>query len=107
MDTNKKTKFFLAQEAKIDAKVFRDQISKTEKQVKKRFKDELGLIVDKARSGGFGSTNTGNVARKVFANPVITSSIVGVSTVLISNIGTIWSTLASGNIFSFFTVLKN
>ena len=78
--------------------MLRDRIDESEKLVKKRFKDELGLIVDKARPGGFGSTNTGNVARKVFANPVVTSSIVGVSTVLVSNIDTIWRTLASGRI---------
>jgi hypothetical protein len=101
-----KDKVFLAHEAKIDAQVLRDRINKSELQVKKRFRDELGLIVDKARSGGFGSTNTGNVARKAFANPVITSSIVGVSTLLVSNIATIWRTLASGKKNKLSTIKK-
>jgi hypothetical protein len=56
----------------------------------------LGLVVDKARPGGFGSTNTGNVARRAFSASVITADICGVSTVLVSNLETIWKTLASG-----------
>jgi hypothetical protein len=36
--------------------------------VKSAFEWELGLKVDRRRDGGFGNTNTGNVARKAFAN---------------------------------------
>jgi hypothetical protein len=36
--------------------------------VKSAFERELGLKVDCRRDGGFGNTNTGNVARKAFAN---------------------------------------
>ena len=36
--------------------------------VKSAFERELGLKVDRRRDGGFGNTNTGNVARKAFAS---------------------------------------
>jgi hypothetical protein len=36
--------------------------------VKIAFEQELGLVVDRKRDGGFGNTNTGNVVRKTFDN---------------------------------------
>ena len=89
-------KIFTAQEAKMDSLQFKEKVLKGERLVKKRFQDELGLVVDKARPGGFGSTNTGNVARRAFSAAVATADICGVSTVLVSNLETIWKTLASG-----------
>ena len=56
---------------------------------------ELGLIVDQRREGGFGNTNTGNVARKALENPVTTAQICGVSPVLVSNLDTIRRLLSS------------
>ena len=64
-------------------------------QVKEAFKSELGLTVDKRREGGFGNTNTGNVCRKAFENPVKTAKICGVSPMLVSNLDIIRRTLAS------------
>ena len=93
---------FTAQEARVNPKMFKDQVAKGKELVQKRFKDEQGLIVDKARTGGLGSTNTGNVARRAFSDPVSTAGICGVSVVLVSNLETIWRVLASGNCeFSF------
>jgi hypothetical protein len=48
---------------KEDKQTVKDQIAA----VKEAFKRELGLVVDQRREGGFGTTNTGNVARKAFA----------------------------------------
>ena len=45
--------------------------------VKSAFEQELGLKVDCRRDGGFGNTNTGNVARKAFANAEKTAAICG------------------------------
>ena len=39
-----------------------------EKDVKAKFLDKLGLVVDQRRDGGAGNTTTGNVARKAFEN---------------------------------------
>ena len=44
------------------------KLNKKMQEVKKEFEREFGLIVDQRRPGGFGNTNTGNVARKAFAN---------------------------------------
>jgi hypothetical protein len=92
----KELKIFTAQEAKMDSLQFKEKVSKGELLVKKRFQDELGLVVDRARPGGFGSTNTGNVARRACSAAVTTASICGVSAVLVTNLETIWKTLASG-----------
>ena len=51
--------------------------------------------MDRRRDGEFGNTNTGNVARKAFANAEKTAAICGVPTMLVSNIDVIWRTLAS------------
>jgi hypothetical protein len=50
--------------------------------VKSAFERELGLNVDCRRDGGFGNTNTGNVARKAFANAEKTAAICGVPAML-------------------------
>ena len=68
--------------------------NRKEKIKKPWLRSQLGLNVDQRREGGFGNTNTGNVARKAFANAVITAQICGVSPMLISNLETIHRALA-------------
>jgi putative intracellular protease/amidase len=63
--------------------------------VKSAFEQELGLVVDRRRDGGFGNTNTGNVVRKAFANAEKTAAICGVPTMLVSNLDVIRRALAS------------
>ena len=72
------------------------KLNKKTQEVKKEFEREFGLIVDQRRPGGFGNTNTGNVARKAFANADKFARICGVSTHLVSNLDVISRTLASG-----------
>lgn len=43
--------------------------------IQKRFFDEMGLLVDKPKQNGFGSTNDGNTARRAFSNIHLMSSI--------------------------------
>jgi putative intracellular protease/amidase len=62
---------------------------------KSSFEQELGLVVDHRKEGGFGNTNSGNVVRKAFANAEKTAAICGVPTMLVSNLGVIRQTLAS------------
>ena len=65
--------------------------------VKDLFLTELGLKVDRPKEGGSGgTTNTGNLVRKAFKNAETTARICGVSTILVSNLDTIWRTLTSG-----------
>jgi hypothetical protein len=87
---------------KQDIKKFKAQSpeEKTKKdarevRVKKAFMTELGLTVDQRREGGFGNTNTGNVAHKALENYVTTAQICGVSPMLVSNLDTIRRILSS------------
>ncbi len=63
--------------------------------VKSAIEQELGLVVNRRREGGFGNTNTGNVVRKAFAKAEKTAAICGVPTMLVSNLDVIWQTLPS------------
>lgn len=56
----------------------------------------MGLIVDKPRDGGRGSSNDGNVARKFFSNPRLASEITGVNENLIHRCATLVQAMASG-----------
>jgi len=49
----------------------------------------MGIIVDKPRDGGEGSSNDGNVARKFFSNPNLASKITGINENLIYRCATI------------------
>jgi len=53
-------------------------------------------VVDQRQDGQFGTTNTGNVVRKAFANAEKPAAICGVSTMLVPNLDVICRTLASG-----------
>ncbi len=44
-------------------------LANRERDVKAKFLQKLGLIVDQRRDGGAGNTSTGNVARKAFDHP--------------------------------------
>jgi len=82
----------LSEQKKEDKQTVEDRTAA----VKEAFKRELGFVVDQRRDGRFGTTNTGNVVRKAFANAEKTAAICGVSTMLVSNLDVIRRTLASG-----------
>lgn len=65
------------------------------KNVQIRFRNEIGLIVDKPTQGS-GNTNDGNTARRFFANSVLTADITGVNEVLIRRFSVILHTMACG-----------
>lgn len=54
--------------------------------IQQYFWDELGLNVDKPKTGGFGSTNDGNTARRAFNEHVKFAKITGVDEELIFNL---------------------
>ena len=74
----------------------KDVVRNREREVKAQFRQKLGLIIDQRRDGGAGSTTTGNVARKAFDHPQITSQILGVPQKLVENLAMLWGTMASG-----------
>lgn len=69
-------------QAKIDKKALKRKIKDKEdtkmREIERRMFKELSLVVNKVKVG-FGSSNTGNVARKAFQNPKIFSKITGIN----------------------------
>lgn len=67
------------------------------KYIQSRFKTEIGLIVDKPRSGGCGNSNDGNTARRFFQNWEQSAQITGINRQAIYRCKIILETLVSGN----------
>lgn len=74
----------------------KELVKVTKKRIQDEFRQKLGLIVDKPRSGGSGTSNDGNTARKFFKNPVISAEITGIQQCLIERCGTILECMSSG-----------
>jgi hypothetical protein len=51
--------------------------------IQSRFRSEVGLVIDMPRSGGSGSSNNGNAARRFFRNAEQTAEIIDVDVNLI------------------------
>lgn len=66
------------------------------KSIQAQFKERLGLIVDKPRSGGSGTSNDGNTARTFFAYSATCAEITGLDKNIIDRCGTLLSCLSSG-----------
>ena len=73
----------------------RDSIEKRAVSIRQKFRKEYGIIVDGVKPG-FGTTNTGNTARKFFENPKKTSEITGLNEELIDRCDTILRVISSG-----------
>lgn len=56
----------------------------------------MGLLVDYPKSGGSGTTNNGNTARRIFEDSSKSSKITGIRNTLIEKFGAILQTLPSG-----------
>lgn len=63
--------------------------------VQKRFREELGLHIDKPRHGS-GNSNDGNTARRFFFNSTCSANITGVDETLIKRLHIVLQTLSSG-----------
>lgn len=63
--------------------------------VQKRFREELGLIIDKPRQGS-GNSNDGNTARRFFYNGSCSADITGVDITLIKRLYIILQAMSSG-----------
>lgn len=68
-------------------------VETTKKDIREKFKNQLGLIADKPKPG-YGNSNDGNTARRFFENADVSSSITGVDIMIIKR--TILKTMASG-----------
>ena len=83
---------------KWQARGLQDQesVKSTKERIQKEFKQQIGLVVDKPRSGGSGTSNDGNTARRIFSNTDVSSKILGVDKQLMDMFSTVLSTLSSG-----------
>ena len=77
------------------SQVEKDSVARRKTEIKKRFREELSLVVDTPKQG-FGNTNTGNTARRAFEESAIFADITGVDEGLISRIRNILKAVCSG-----------
>lgn len=83
-------------------------LNQRKSKIQEDFKKELGLNVDKVKTG-FGTTNDGNTARRFFSNIDVSSSITQVDPSLIKNFSLILKTISSSktiNIINFQQLLR-
>lgn len=83
-------------------------VAENKEKIQKKFKDEIGLIVDVIKTG-YGTSNDGNTARRFFSNIEQAAQITGVDKTLINNFSVILRTLSSGlhiNVTNFEKLLK-
>lgn len=71
------------------------EIEKQKSEIQRKFKIEMGLIVDRPKPG-FGSTNDGNTARKFFQSPQKSADITGLDERIITRFSVILRALSSG-----------
>ena len=64
--------------------------------IQQRFREELGLIVDKPKQGGYGSSNDGNTARRFFENWAISARITEVDEDLIQRFYIVCQVISCG-----------
>lgn len=77
--------------------------------IQKEFRDKMGLIIDKVRTG-YGTSNDGNTARRFFSNIEMVHEITNINICLLKNFSLILRTLSSGkkiNTTRFSTLLKD
>jgi len=72
------------------------QVLNRKKHIQEEFREKMGILVDKPRDGGRGSSNDGNIARKFFCNADLSSEITGIDASLIHRCATLLQAMASG-----------
>lgn len=72
------------------------QLLKTKQNIQLQFREKMGLIVDKPKTGGSGSSNDGNTARDFFNNASLSAQITGLDKDVIEKCATLLQALSSG-----------
>ena len=76
--------------------VDKEKLILRKRNIQSQFKEKLGLIVDKPKTGGCGTSNDGNTARIFFRNSEISSEITGIDVTAIQKCSTILKAMSSG-----------
>lgn len=71
-------------------------VEENKKNIQKRFRDEMGLLVDIPKSG-YGNTNDGNTSRRFFADAETSASITGINIDLLKRFRVILEVISSGH----------
>lgn len=66
------------------------------REIQSKFRSEMGLLVDRPRPGGSGTSNDGNTARRFFNNPGLAAKITGVDEGLITRCAVLLQAMTSG-----------
>lgn len=74
---------------------YREEFSNNKKRIKNEFKTKTGLIIDQVKYG-FGNTNDGNTARRLFSNSAVAAEITGVNKDLIEHFSIILRVMSCG-----------
>lgn len=74
----------------------KEEFKRRKKELQDKFRTLMGLLIDIPKSGGSGTSNDGNTARRFFANPALSASITGLDEGLIRRFAVILNTLACG-----------
>ena len=73
------------------------EVSERQRLVRRRLRDEMQLVVDQPQSGGSGTTNDGNTARRAFKDVRKFSEATGVDVKLLQRFAVILSALSSSS----------
>ncbi|XP_044572242.1 uncharacterized protein LOC123257406 [Drosophila ananassae] len=80
----------------IRGKENKELVQRRKQNIQSEFREKMGLIVDKPRTGGSGNSNDGNTARTFFNNPHLSAEITGIEQHLIEKCATVLQALSSG-----------
>jgi len=87
----------------------KQKLDDRKRKIQNDFKTEMGLLVDKVKTG-YGTSNDGNTARRFFNNIELSSKITGVDIDLIKSFALILSIISSGynvHVENFKNLLRN
>lgn len=73
----------------------KQSVAQAKKRIQDEFREKMGLVIDKPRAGGSGTSNDGNTARKFFKNSAVSAEITGLDKELIDRCRTILECLGS------------
>ena len=73
----------------------RDLLKQRKKEIQERFRNGLGLLVERPKPGGSGTSNDWNTARRFFSNPELSSTITGVDKDLIKRFAVVLQVISS------------
>ena len=69
-------------------------VEERKKEIQKQFRERMGLVVDQPRTGGSGTSNDGNSARRVFQNSNVASEILQIDRTLLEKLHVILITIS-------------